>query len=104
MIGRDDLLFVDVREEVDLLDELGHVHGVTLAPSASVIADGLPTIAKTQPIVVVCNDGRTSQRCVVALVADHGFEEIYHLVGGMIRWTAEERPIARVPTWTRLER
>jgi rhodanese-related sulfurtransferase len=99
VVGRDDLLFVDVREEVDLSRDLGHVHGVTHVPSAALVAHGLPGVDESRPIVVVCNDGRESQRCATALVAEHGFTEVYHLVGGMVRWNAEERPVARARTW-----
>jgi hypothetical protein len=35
-------------------------------------------------------------------VQDFGFTEVFHLVGGMLRWTAEERPVSMSPTWTEL--
>jgi rhodanese-related sulfurtransferase len=100
VIGRNDLFMVDVRAaEDDLLGELGHIHGVRHVPAARVRAAGLPQVPKDQPVVVVCQNGHESFEVAVSLVRDHGFDEVYHLVGGMIRWVAEERPIARVPTW-----
>jgi rhodanese-related sulfurtransferase len=48
---------------------------------------------------VVCNNGRQSAKCAEALVQRHGFAEVYLLVGGMLRWVAEARPIARKPTY-----
>jgi len=100
VIGRNDLLFVDVRsDEHDLLGELGHIHGVRHIPAETVRTTGLPEIPRTQPVVVVCQNGHESLEAAASLVRDHGFDEVYHLVGGMIRWVAEERPVARVPTW-----
>ncbi len=102
VVGRDDLFIVDVRHEDELTDDFGHIHGVTHVPADRVMRDGLP-VPEDTPIVVVCQNGRTSQTCATRLVQDHGFKEVYHLVGGMLRWTAEERPIARTPTWTKLD-
>lgn len=101
--GRDDLLVIDVRDEGDLTDDFGHIHGVTHLPAERLVQRGLPGIAKDRAVVVVCQNGWRSQDCAARLVRDHGFAEVYHLVGGMLRWTAEERPVARVPTWRSLE-
>ena len=100
MVGRDDLLFVDVRHEADLLDDFGHIHGVRSVPEARLLREGIDGVHKGTPVVVVCQNGRQSQGCAAALVRDHDFTEVYHLVGGMLRWNAEERPVARVRTWT----
>lgn len=102
VIGRDDLLIIDVRDEADLLDDFGHIHGVMQFPSRRVLREGLPGVPPDRAVVLVCSNGRTSQTCCKRLVQEHGFAEVYHLVGGMVRWTAEERPVARVETWTPL--
>jgi len=70
--GRSHLVLVDVREESELLEELGHIHGVRHVPLA---------------------------KLATSLVA-RGFVEVYSVSGGMIRWNAEERPVARTRTWT----
>ena len=100
VIGRDGLLIVDVRNEEDLLDDFGHIHGVRSIPEERLLRDGIEGVDASTPVVVVCQNGRQSQGCAAALVRDHGFTEVYHLVGGMLRWNAEERPVARVRTWT----
>jgi rhodanese-related sulfurtransferase len=97
-----DLLIIDVRPEPDLLDDFGHIHGVRNVESERILEEGLPQVPKETPLALVCSNGRTSAACAVALVQEHGFEEVYHLVGGMVRWTAEERPVARVRTWVPL--
>lgn len=98
VIVRHDLLIIDVREEKELLDGWGHIHGVTHRASDAVKAEGLPGVSLDRAVVLVCDNGHRSMGCCKALVG-FGFTEVYHLVGGMLRWTAEERPVARVKTW-----
>lgn len=100
VVDRRDLLVVDVRHEDDLLGTLGHIHGARHVPMKRLLAEGLPELAPTDPVVVVCGNGRESRRCAEYLVQERGFSEVYHLVGGMIRWNAEDRPVAKVRTWT----
>lgn len=97
--GRDDLLLVDVRPEEELTGEHGHIHGVRHVPSDVLMRDGLRGVAHDAPIVLVSSDGRASAECAAHLAEAHGFLEVYNLVGGMVRWAAEERPVARVPSW-----
>ncbi|MFW6051905.1 MAG: rhodanese-like domain-containing protein [Myxococcota bacterium] len=98
--GRDDLPLIDVRDERELTDRygFGHIHGVGHRPMERILAEGLPGHPKDAPVVLVCDNGFRSRRCAARL-AEAGFAEVYHLVGGMKRWTAEGRPVARVPTW-----
>lgn len=97
------LRIVDVRYEEDLTKDFGHIHGVTHFPRARVEAEGLPGFDPATPVVIVCNNGFESAAVAERLVRDHGFVEVYHLVGGMLRWTAEDRPVARRATWKRLD-
>ncbi|MCA9582385.1 MAG: rhodanese-like domain-containing protein [Myxococcales bacterium] len=90
---------IDVRETEELLGEWGHIHGVRHRPMARVLAEGLSDVAKDRPVVLVCRTGRRSAICAEQLVRQ-GFREVYNLVGGMVRWNAEERPVAKQPTWT----
>ena len=101
VLGRDDLVLVDVRPAEDLTRDFGHIAGVRRYLGADLRASGLP-LPKDTPVVLVCNNGRESRRLVIALVQDFGFTEVFHLVGGMLRWTAEERPVSMSPTWTEL--
>ena len=98
VLGRDDLMLVDVRPLVDLTRGFGHIVGVRTRLGADVRASGLP-LPKDTPVVLVCNNGHESRRLVIALVAEHGFTEVFHLVGGMLRWTAEERRVVMTPSW-----
>ena len=99
VVGRDDLTIVDVRAIEDLLGDFGHIHRVVHVPADAVRELGLSGLSKRKPIVLVCANGRESRECARALVERHDFREVYHLVGGMVRWLAEARPVARSPTW-----
>lgn len=96
---RADLLLIDVREESELLDPLGHIARIRHVPLARLLADGLPGVAPETPVVVMCKAGARSAKAAASLVA-RGFAEVYSVTGGMIRWNAEERPVARTRTWT----
>ena len=95
VIPRSDLFVVDVRREEDLLGDLGHIHQVRHLPLGRIDALDVPL---ETPIVVVCGNGFESRKAAVTLV-ERGFSEVYLLVGGMLRWNAEERPVARKATW-----
>lgn len=104
VVLRQDLALIDVREvEDDLMGDLGHIHAAYHLPADKLERDGLPTMARNTPVVLVCQNGWRSRRCAIRLSEEFGFTEVYHLVGGMIRWVAEERPIARTRTWRSLE-
>jgi rhodanese-related sulfurtransferase len=96
--GRGDLLLVDVRDERELLDGYGHVHGVVHCPMDALLERGLGPELRERPVVLICDNGFRSRKCARHLV-EAGHPEVYLLVGGMRRWTGEERPVARVPTW-----
>jgi rhodanese-related sulfurtransferase len=102
--GRDDVLLVDVREEQELLGELGHVHGVLHVPLGRLLTDGLPPrvgemdITNDTTIALLCRSGRRSAQAASSL-KQRGFTKVYNVVGGMVRWNAEGRPVARVRTW-----
>lgn len=98
VIPRSDLFLVDVRREEDLLRDLGHIHQVHHLPLSRI--DELEVPPDT-PLVVVCGNGFESGKAAIALVG-RGFSEVYLLVGGMLRWNAEGRPVARKTTWRSL--
>lgn len=97
--GQPNLVLIDVREEAELLDPLGHIHGVRHVPLARLLAEGLPELPPDAQIVCICQAGGRSARAAASLV-ERGFVEVYSVSGGMIRWNGEERPVARTRTWT----
>ena len=97
IISRTDLLLLDVRFAPEDLDgELGHIHKSQYLPLAELDRFTHPL---DTALVVVCGNGRESVRAAERLAA-RGFSEVYHLVGGLLRWNAEERPVARAGSWS----
>ena len=88
------ILVVDVRPYEDLLGAFGHIEGAVSRPVDELESRGLADVSRTAPVAVVCNNGRESRRCAEVLHSVHGFVEVYHLVGGMVRWCAEECPVS----------
>ena len=94
VLGAPEVLVVDVRPYEDLVGDLGHIQAVISQPAAALLAYGLMSVSKSAPVAIVCNNGRESRQCAETLHRAHGFVEVYHLVGGMIRWSAEECPVS----------
>ncbi|MBK8171551.1 MAG: rhodanese-like domain-containing protein [Sandaracinaceae bacterium] len=97
---RSDLYLVDVRDEAELLGELGHIHNVHHVEAAAVLSGALGILPAETPLLILCRNGRTSAQCATFLARAGGFREVYLLVGGMVRWVGEERPVARTRTYT----
>lgn len=96
-----DLLLVDVREPSE--HEHGHLQSAHLVPRGILEAaadlqfpkhDPVLAGAREQPVVVYCATGGRS-----AMVADvlqmMGFQEVYSLAGGFMKWAEDQRPVVR---------
>lgn len=85
---KDQVKLVDVRRSEEYTGELGHVPGAQL-----LTLDDLPNqmdqLPKDQPIVFICRSGgRSAQASAFAL--ENGFNEVYNMQGGMLRWNEEK--------------
>ena len=97
IISRTDLLLLDVRFAPEDLDgDAGHIHQTLYLPLAELERFEHPL---DTPVVLICGNGRESVRAAERLAARE-FTEVYHLVGGMLRWNAEERPVSRGGSWS----
>ena len=94
------LAIIDVRDEADVAIE--RIHGVRTFDAKDAIASGVP-LAKDARFAIVCANGIVSRDVARALSKTHGFTEVTLLVGGMRRWLAEGRPVARAGTWQSLK-
>ncbi|MBI5544118.1 MAG: rhodanese-like domain-containing protein [Deltaproteobacteria bacterium] len=84
---------VDVREPEELVGELGHLDGVEPVPMGR-ISEAAAGWDKDAEIVFICRSGARSGRVAMAL-SQAGFSRAMNLVGGMLAWNAEGRPVVR---------
>jgi rhodanese-related sulfurtransferase len=85
---------VDVRRPDEWKGELGHIEGVHLATLENDLPQKLASLDKNTPCVFICRSGARSFNAGL-LAKSLGFQEIYNLSGGMIRWNELGFPITR---------
>jgi rhodanese-related sulfurtransferase len=77
---------VDVRGSEEIMGPLGHISGARNIPLADIGAH-IATLARAQPIVLVCKTDKRSARAAAILRAE-GVEHVWVLRGGMEAWNA----------------
>lgn len=82
---------VDVREQAEFIDQLGHLQGARLVP-LSQLTERVDEFERERPLVVVCRSGVRSAQASV-LLAKAGFTQVANLAGGMLRWRGEALPV-----------
>jgi rhodanese-related sulfurtransferase len=80
---------VDVREQHER--DAGHIEGSRHIPLLE-LAGAAGTLDRDRPVVAYCRVGARSEMAAQALRAA-GFEA-YTVVGGLVRWAEEGRPLA----------
>jgi adenylyltransferase/sulfurtransferase len=83
-----DFQLVDVREqnEYDFVNLDGD-----LVPM-STIRENVEKIAKDKQVVVHCRSGKRSADVINFLEQNHGYNNLYNLVGGILAWSDEIDP------------
>ena len=76
---------IDVREQ----NEFDFVNmGAELIP-LSVIADNIDKFNKDKKVIVHCRSGARSANVIALLEAQHGYDNLYNLTGGILAWAKE---------------
>ncbi len=87
----DQPLVVDVREPWEY--EQGHIPGALLMPLGD-LGQSVEDLDPQQPVAVVCATGSRSQSAA-ALFGQKGFETVYNVVGGTMRWMQRGLPLEK---------
>lgn len=85
------LQLVDVRENAEFDDALGHIAGARLLPLGTLAAHA-GALDRDRPIVTVCRAGGRSAQATT-LLQRAGFARVANLAGGMLRWHAQGLPV-----------
>jgi rhodanese-related sulfurtransferase len=89
---KENLIFVDVRTPEEFVGELGHIDGARLF-TLPTLPDHIDSLPKTASIVFVCRSGARSARAT-AFALQSGFEHVFNMKGGMLRWNELSLPTA----------
>jgi adenylyltransferase/sulfurtransferase len=85
LAGDPNALLLDVREPHE--HAIAQVKGARLLPLAF-LSQAIPNLERTRPIFVHCKAGTRSARAVRELKAA-GFERVWNVAGGILRWSDE---------------
>ena len=86
---------VDVREQAELYDELGHLPTIDWVPLGA-LAHASESWDPAVAHVLLCRSGRRSARGV-ELLETLGFRNVASMTGGMLRWNELGLPVSRAP-------
>jgi rhodanese-related sulfurtransferase len=88
-----DFVILDVRTPREFAG--GHIEGaVNLDYNAPTFKDDLNGLDKTKMYLVYCRTGRRSQGAFDMMKALE-FQEVYHMLGGIVGWTSEGLPTTK---------
>ena len=82
MDSQDDFQLIDVREQNER--EFTNIGGDHI-PMGSIM-QSMDQIDKEKEVVIYCRSGSRSGQVVNFLEANHGFENLYNLKGGILAW------------------
>jgi sulfur-carrier protein adenylyltransferase/sulfurtransferase len=85
---KEDFQLIDVREPHEA--EICEIGG-ELIPMGEVM-EHLDKISRTKKVVVHCRSGARSGNVIKALEAQHQYENLYNLKGGILAWAKEIDP------------
>lgn len=85
---------IDVRGADEFNNELGHIPNAELATLGPMLDSKLDHADKNGEVVFVCRSGKRSAEAA-KLALTKGFEKVYNLEGGMLRWNELNFPFER---------
>jgi sulfur dioxygenase len=85
---------IDVRGLDEFNNELGHIPNAELATLGPQLDKRLDSEDKHKEVVFVCRSGKRSAEAT-KLAIHKGFEKVYNLQGGMLKWNDLRYPFDR---------
>jgi len=87
-----DLVVVDVREQYEYCDVVGHIPGALNYPLTSGVLEArYEELPKDKPVLVVCRSGGRSN-AAANFLDSKDFSMVYDMMGGMTAWLWETEP------------
>ena len=91
--GNADFVILDVRTAGEFAE--GHVeNALNIDYYSETFEDELNQLDKTKTYLVYCRSGGRS-RSAVDIMEGLNFREVYHMLGGIVQWQAEEMPTSK---------
>ena len=90
LINRQGARVLDIREQDKFAG--GHIAGALNLPGGKIDEAQGKKLKKNKPVVVVCDNGVSSGRCVEPLRKE-GFESTFSLQGGLTAWQRDNLPL-----------
>lgn len=85
---------IDVRGLDEFNNELGHIPNAELSPLGPKLDETLKHSHKSEEIIFVCRSGKGSGEAVL-MALSLGFEKVYSMEGGMLKWNELRFPFER---------
>ncbi len=85
---------VDVREQNEW--DAARIPGAVLKPM-SALNDWYEDLPRDVDVILMCRTGNRSGKITQVLAEQAGFTNVFNLVGGIVQWAEEARPIDTTP-------
>jgi len=82
---------IDVRRNEEFRDDLGHIKNARLVTLDETYVENISSLPKDKMYLFVCRSGGRSSRGA-RLAQSLGFQNVYNLEGGMLKWSSEGCP------------
>lgn len=82
-----EIQLVDVRRPDEFTGELGHIEGSQLITLETELESRMTELDSQKTTVFICRSGQRST-AATHLAQERGFEHVYNLQGGMLKWNA----------------
>ncbi len=91
--GNPDFAIIDVRTSEEFAE--GHIeNAINIDFRSETFRDEMDNLDKNRTYLIHCRSGNRSQNAL-NVMKELNFKKIYHMVGGMIEWTAEGLPTTK---------